>query len=177
MAAIVLKEETLKSLCGKVVVISGLETLIYPPLPRKGLVLIQSPGSAKGIGASTVSQLHAAGAKVIHGDWDEEASKHDTQLSTSSTSGGETQFVKTDVTNYDSVMNLFDTAWKKYARVDIAICNAGIQESGNWFDPSLDLESIKTVRPPPPSPPPRNSLRRRAEGIGNCRNHPPKHLT
>jgi NAD(P)-dependent dehydrogenase (short-subunit alcohol dehydrogenase family) len=93
-----------------------------------------------------VSQLHAAGAKVIHGDWNEECGRElESQFSPSST-GGETQFVKTDVTDYDSVLNLFDTAWKKYKRVDIAISNAGLQEAGNWFDPSLDIESIKTVR-------------------------------
>ena len=32
-----------------------------------------------------------------------------------------------------------------FGRVDIAIMNAGLQEVGNWFDPSLDLESVKAV--------------------------------
>jgi NAD(P)-dependent dehydrogenase (short-subunit alcohol dehydrogenase family) len=53
--------------------------------------------------------------------------------------------VQIDVTDYDSVLRLFDTAWKKYGRVDVAISNAGIQEVGNLFDPGLDLESIKIV--------------------------------
>ena len=53
--------------------------------------------------------------------------------------------MKTDVTDYDSVLNLFAVAWKKYGRVDIAISNAGIQEIGNWFDPGLNIESLKTV--------------------------------
>lgn len=77
----------------------------------------------------------------MHGDWDEAGSNLDAELK----GKGEIEFVKTDVTDYDSVLKLFDTAWKRYERVDIAISNAGIQEVGNWFDPGLDLESIKTV--------------------------------
>jgi NAD(P)-dependent dehydrogenase (short-subunit alcohol dehydrogenase family) len=86
-----------------------------------------------------------AGAKVVHGDWDSEGGRElDVSLSSGS-GGGEMQFVRTDVTNYDSVLSLFDVAWKKYSRVDIAVSNAGIQEIGNLFDPGLDLDSIKKV--------------------------------
>jgi NAD(P)-dependent dehydrogenase (short-subunit alcohol dehydrogenase family) len=94
-----------------------------------------------------VTLLHSSGAKVIHGDWDDTGGLQvDASLSASQSSGtGQTTFVKTDVTDYDSVVNLFDVAWKKYGRVDIAISNAGIQEIGNWFDPGLDLNSVKTV--------------------------------
>jgi NAD(P)-dependent dehydrogenase (short-subunit alcohol dehydrogenase family) len=96
-----------------------------------------------------VALLHSHGAKVFHGDWDTEGGQGvDSSLSSSSLSGGETTFVRTDVTNYDSVLNLFDTAWNKYKRIDIAISNAGVQEIGDWFGPRLDLESIKIVRPP-----------------------------
>lgn len=81
----------------------------------------------------------------MHGDWDASGQNLDVELKAKG-DGGETQFVQTDVTDYNSVLRLFDTAWKKYRRVDIAISNAGIQEVGNWFDPGLDLESVKTVR-------------------------------
>jgi NAD(P)-dependent dehydrogenase (short-subunit alcohol dehydrogenase family) len=91
-----------------------------------------------------VSQLHIAGAKVIHGDWDEEGGRQVDAL----LSSPDIQFVKTDVTDYDSLLHLFDVAWKKYGRVDVAISNAGIQEIGNWFDPELDIESVKTVSSP-----------------------------
>ena len=92
---------------------------------------------------------------MIHGDWDEEGGqKVDSDLITSDGTpmGGSSHFVKTDVTDYDSVLSLFEEAWKRYQRVDIAISNAGIQEIGNWFDPSLDISSIKTVcgTPVPP---------------------------
>jgi len=126
MTSIPLRQATLDELQNKVIVISG---------------------SAHGIGLATVTLLHSSGAKVIHGDWDStNGGKVDTSLSSPSPKGGETTFVKTDVTDYESVLNLFDIAWKKYGRVDVAISNAGIQEIGNWFDPGLDLESVKEVR-------------------------------
>ncbi|KAH7317830.1 hypothetical protein BKA65DRAFT_515258 [Rhexocercosporidium sp. MPI-PUGE-AT-0058] len=129
MAAIPLRDETLRELKDKVVVISG---------------------SAHGIGLATVTLLFTHGAKVIHGDWDASAgSAVDNSLSSSLTSpkvpGGESTFVQTDVTSYSSVLNLFDTAWKKYGRVDVAISNAGVQEFGGWFEKGLGLEGVKTV--------------------------------
>ncbi|KAH9206364.1 hypothetical protein DL95DRAFT_375393 [Leptodontidium sp. 2 PMI_412] len=147
MAAIPLRDETLKEVKDKVVVITG---------------------SAHGIGLATVSLLYTHGAKVIHGDWDGKAGGLiDSSLSSSSTTpsststsnpqnaqaqvlvqvpGGETTFVQTDVTDYASVLNLFDTAWKKYGRVDVAISNAGVQEVGGWFEKGLDLEGVR--KPP-----------------------------
>lgn len=86
----------------------------------------------------------------MHGDWDAVGGQElDAELKKKGDGGkgGETDFVQTDVTDYDAVLKLFDTAWKKYGRVDIAVSNAGIQEAGNWFDPGLDLETVKTVRP------------------------------
>ncbi|KAH6715828.1 hypothetical protein BKA61DRAFT_719889 [Leptodontidium sp. MPI-SDFR-AT-0119] len=144
MAAIPLRDETLKEVKDKVVVITG---------------------SAHGIGLATVSLLYTHGAKVIHGDWDGKAGGLiDSSLSSSSSTsnpqnaqaqaqvlvqvpGGETTFVQTDVTDYASVLNLFDTAWKKYGRVDVAISNAGVQEIGSWFEKGLDLEGVR-VKPP-----------------------------
>ena len=103
-------------------------------------------GSAQGIGKETVSLLHSCGASVVHGDWDTVGKDLDSELN-SKDHQGEVLFVHTDVTDYNSVLKLFDTAWKRYGRVDIAISNAGIQEVGNWFDPGLNLESIKLVCP------------------------------
>ncbi len=50
-----------------------------------------------------------------------------------------------DVTNYADLLHLFDTAMKKFGRVDIAISKAGIIEVGNWMDLKLDLETVKQV--------------------------------
>jgi NAD(P)-dependent dehydrogenase (short-subunit alcohol dehydrogenase family) len=148
MAAIGLKDSTLSSLKDKVVVISGLHSIFSPfSNPQTNEVDL---GSARGIGAATVRLLHSCGSAVVHGDWDVTGGQElDVELKKKRDGGkaGETEFVQTDVTDYDSLLRLFDTAWKKYGRVDIAISNAGIQEVGKWFDPGLDLESIKTVRP------------------------------
>ncbi|RFU27054.1 hypothetical protein B7463_g9285, partial [Scytalidium lignicola] len=124
MTAIPLNQETLKTLKDKVVVITG---------------------SANGIGAATVKQLYDNGAKVVHGDWDAtNGEKLDASLkSNSSSSSGESHFVKIDVFNYSSVISLFEKAWRLYKRVDIAISNAGVEETGQWFDPNLDRETIK----------------------------------
>lgn len=102
-------------------------------------------GSARGIGAETVKILNASGAIVVHGDWDSAGGENvDAQIFASG-SLAPIQFVKTDVTDYESLLRLFETAWEKFGRVDIAISNAGLQEAGNWFDPGLDLESVKAV--------------------------------
>jgi len=122
MAAVILKDSTIKSLKGKVVVITG---------------------SARGIGLETVKLLNSSGAIVVHGDWDSIGGCHlDAEIRKSS-SPAPIQFVKTDVTDYESLLRLFGTAWDTFGRVDIAIMNAGLQEAGNWFDPGLDLESVK----------------------------------
>jgi NAD(P)-dependent dehydrogenase (short-subunit alcohol dehydrogenase family) len=53
------------------------------------------------------------------------------------------KFVRTDVTKYEDLLALFDTALKN----DCAISNAGVVEVGNWVDPNLDLEGIQKVYP------------------------------
>lgn len=112
MTAVVLSQESLSKLQGKVVVITG---------------------SAHGIGAATVSALYGAGAKVVHGDWDAVGGqKVDADLKTSGSGGGQSKFVQTDVTDYDSIVKLFEFALQEHGRVDVAISNAGIQEIGNW---------------------------------------------
>ena len=66
------------------------------------------------------------------------ANKHDDE--------GSVSFAKTDVGSYESQLQLFDTAMKKHGCIDHAVSVAAVQEAGNWFDPSLTLETIRTVR-------------------------------
>lgn len=54
-------------------------------------------------------------------------------------------FKVTDVTQYQSMLELFDLCFQTYRRVDSAVSCAGIIEIGNWFDPNLDLETIRQV--------------------------------
>ena len=55
----------------------------------------------------------------------------------------ELDFVPCDVTKYSDIYNLFKTAVNKHGRVDHAVSCAGIFESGNWFDPSLTIDTVK----------------------------------
>lgn len=54
-------------------------------------------------------------------------------------------FQATDVTNYESVLALFDLAFKTYNRIDHVVSAAGIVEIGNWFDFGLTLETVREV--------------------------------
>lgn len=65
--------------------------------------------------------------------------------SLSSSSQPQTIFCETDVTEYKSIVNLFDTALNAYGHIDHAIAGAGIMEIGNWFDPHLTLEDVREV--------------------------------
>ena len=52
-------------------------------------------------------------------------------------------FVHCDVTKYNDIYTLFETAHKKFGRIDHAVSSAGIYEQGNWFDPSLTIDNVK----------------------------------
>lgn len=54
-------------------------------------------------------------------------------------------FQTTDVTNYQSVLALFDLAFQTYKRIDHVVAAAGIVEIGNWFDFKLTLETVRQV--------------------------------
>ena len=53
--------------------------------------------------------------------------------------------LKTDVTTYEDNLALFRMALERYGKVDHAISIAGIAEQGNWFHPSLTIESVEQV--------------------------------
>lgn len=54
-------------------------------------------------------------------------------------------FQSTDVTNYQSVLALFDLAFNTYKRIDHVVSAAGIAEIGNWFDFGLTLQTVRQV--------------------------------
>ena len=93
-------------------------------------------GASTGIGAAAVKTLAENGAKVVCGDINTDAGeklcKEHAGL----------DFVKCDVTVYDDIYKLFKTAYEKYGRIDHAISSAGIFETGNWFDPTLTIDSV-----------------------------------
>lgn len=93
-------------------------------------------GGATGIGAATVKLLAENGAAVVFGDNNVTAAK---QLESAF---DKVTFKECDVTNYDDIYQLFVAAKEKHGRVDHSLSCAGIFEQGNWFDPSLTVESV-----------------------------------
>lgn len=80
-------------------------------------------GGATGIGRATAQAFANAGAKVVVGDIDDRAAET-VQLITDA--GGTAVFVKTDVTNDESVKSLVAEAVEQFGTVDIAFNNAGV---------------------------------------------------
>ena len=99
------------------------------------------PGGANGIGAATVRLLYEKGAKVVFGDLNVTAS----ELLVSSLNSEHVTALKTDVTSYEDNLALFRMALERYGKVDHAISIAGIMEQGDWFHPSLTVESVEKV--------------------------------
>lgn len=62
---------------------------------------------------------------------------------TSPESTGTVAFRRVDVRSYEDNLHLFQAAFDQHGRVDHALSVAGVTEGQNWFDPSLDLESVK----------------------------------
>jgi NAD(P)-dependent dehydrogenase (short-subunit alcohol dehydrogenase family) len=136
-----------ESLQQKVVLITGM------PLARLTLhhLLILNTGGANGIGASLVQHCLESGANVCFGDLDNIAGEgllRRFQGITHPEEAGQPPrvlFQTIDVTNYQSVVALFDLAFNTYKRIDHVVSAAGIVEIGNWFDFGLTLESIREV--------------------------------
>ncbi|KAJ5887732.1 hypothetical protein N7495_007773 [Penicillium taxi] len=104
-------------------------------------------GGANGIGANLVEYLCQNGAYVCFGDKaaaaGNELSAKIVAASASSPTRPQAIFYETDVTDYKSVLGLFDTALETYGHIDHVVAAAGITEIGNWFDPELTMEDIR----------------------------------
>lgn len=57
------------------------------------------------------------------------------------------EFVKTDVVEYASVLNLFKTAWSLHGRIDHVLSNAGLVEIGQLFATGDDDAAIEETPP------------------------------
>ncbi|OQV03518.1 hypothetical protein CLAIMM_08554, partial [Cladophialophora immunda] len=103
-------------------------------------------GGANGIGAATVTRLFRAGAHVFNADLAEEDGRElvNELQRTSGPKDGDVTFMRVDVTDYQAVLSLFDTAYKVHGRVDIAIYSSGITEvPGLLTSDQVDLNTIK----------------------------------
>lgn len=81
-------------------------------------------GAAKGIGEAASRRFVSAGAKLILADLDAKAGQAlEAELRTL---GADAHFVRTDVSDEDSVRHMVDAATKHFGRLDGAFNNAGI---------------------------------------------------
>lgn len=84
-------------------------------------------GGQSGIGRAIAKRYAREGANVVIGDIRKEPRRAETPTVEEITEeGGEAQFVETDVTSYDDVELLVDSAVEEYGSIDIMVNNAGI---------------------------------------------------
>ena len=56
-------------------------------------------------------------------------------------------FRKCDVSKWDDVLELFQAGQLKFGAIDVVLANAGINETGNLFEDSIDGASGKLLPP------------------------------
>jgi NAD(P)-dependent dehydrogenase (short-subunit alcohol dehydrogenase family) len=92
-------------------------------------------GAGKGIGWGIAKVFVEEGAKVVIVDWDEESGKktakelHD--------AGGDTLFVKCDVSDEDQVKAMYNTAVQTYGDIDVLVNNAGVGVYKAFMDATM----------------------------------------
>lgn len=93
-------------------------------------------GASSGIGEAIAKIFAREGAVVVCGSTNEE--KGNRVIAEIKSSGGQAEFVKTDVSDFFQVENLVKTAVTKYDKLDIMVNNAGIARLGGVIECSLD---------------------------------------
>ncbi|BCS01646.1 putative 3-hydroxyacyl-CoA dehydrogenase [Aspergillus luchuensis] len=131
-------------------------TQFHPDITREALEekVVLIVGGANGIGASLVELCCENDAYVIIGDIDSTAGAplsrkcRDKWPVYWDPSGPpkppRSSFQETDITNYQSVLDLFDFTFKTYKRIDHVVVTAGSMEpKENWFDHALSLQAVR----------------------------------
>ena len=103
-------------------------------------------GGATNIGRATAQLLGAYGARLVIGDLNAEGAE--ACVRDIEDQGGEASFVRTDVTDEESVARLIDTAAERLGGLDAGFFNAGLMRSGavTEFDTS-DWDALFRVNP------------------------------
>ncbi|KAK3069655.1 hypothetical protein LTR53_011835 [Teratosphaeriaceae sp. CCFEE 6253] len=126
MTALTISNEDIKSLAGKVIVLTGWCPLpVIDPAPADAAKVVRSEQS--GIGLATTELLLDLGATVVSGDVNPPPIEH-SQLS----------YVKTNVTQWSDLVALFDRAKQRYGRIDHAFANAGISGRADYLADKFD---------------------------------------
>ena len=87
-------------------------------------------GGAQGFGAGIAAELFEEGANIVIADLNEEVGKEMIGKLNGKEYSNKAIFVKTDVSNPDSVENLIDETTQRFGGLDVMISNAGILRAG-----------------------------------------------
>lgn len=121
--------------------------MTFPVLQDKVIIVT---GAAQGVGEATARLAAAAGAKVVVADFNEAGGQ--AVVDSIKENGGEATFVKTDVSNAESVENVVKVTVDTYGRLDGAVNNAALKPDtaplseldDQYFDRliSVDLKGV-----------------------------------
>lgn len=109
-------------------------------MTEKRVVVIT--GAASGIGKATALKFASKGDQVVVADFNELAGA--ATVEEIKAAGGAAIFVKTDVSKFEDVEALVETAVKEYGRIDVMFNNAGIGSSSGVLEKNIDIYT-KTV--------------------------------
>ncbi|KAH9224414.1 hypothetical protein DL95DRAFT_419395 [Leptodontidium sp. 2 PMI_412] len=91
---------------------------VSPAVKDKVIIIT---GAASGIGFATARLFASLGAQVVIADLDE-----DTGTQAAREIGHNCAFIKCDVTYWQEQLDLFRVTQSKYGKIDVVVCNAGI---------------------------------------------------
>jgi glucose 1-dehydrogenase len=102
-------------------------------------------GAGSGIGQGIAKRLGCEGAKVIVDYVGSPDGAKETEEAIEK-AGGEGKIVRADVTHFDEVECLVDTAWNQFGSADILVNNAGMEKKSDFWDTSeLDYDEVMAV--------------------------------
>lgn len=93
-------------------------------------------GAANGIGAASAQRFAAHGARVVLVDIDAENGEANAKAIRAA--GGDATFVRGDVSSAADVEAFVAATVERYGRLDAALNNAGVEETGNAFHESTE---------------------------------------
>ncbi|KAH7242849.1 hypothetical protein B0J15DRAFT_501532 [Fusarium solani] len=99
-------------------------------------------GAATGVGRAAVDIAIELGANVAIGDWNE-----DEGTALAKTLGDRTIFRKCDVSNWDHVLDLFETAHARFGVIHSVLSNAGINTHEGLFTDTRDPSTGRLLPP------------------------------
>lgn len=96
-------------------------------------------GGSGGIGRAIATKYAEEGASVVVGDIREESPHKDTTTAEAiEAAGGEARYVHADVTDYEDVETLVETAVSEFGSIDVMVNNAGILQESLVHETSLE---------------------------------------